>query len=187
MSPVAEFAYSAWLVSVAVDFVASIVYLVLASRRSRRSDLSASAHVRFEAIWAMVLAVPALLVVIATSLDPLSRSPWSPLLVAGLAALYVIPALALAGRSLHRVAGLYPAVIAIGSLPVAVVCGIVAGYGTFWFVFFVPIATRLGFGYAADCMVAVRFARAVRVRDEERTREQERLLLPEAPGFVFPH
>lgn len=172
----------AWLVSVATDLVASIVYLVWSKWRAGRASTRAADHVRFEALWGMVLALPALLAVLATTVDSESRSPWSLLLLLGVTPLYALPVLALVGRKLPTAARWYPAVVAIGALPVSVVLGAAAGYGVFWLIFFVPIATRLGVGYAADCLVSLRFARAVSARDSERQRESANLQLTPAPG-----
>jgi hypothetical protein len=188
MSAFASVLASAFLVSLATDVIASITYIAMSNSRDSRGGLPRSPEhqLRFESIWAMVLALPALLRVAAVCAFPDSREAWHLLLGIAVLGLYVNPTLAPMGRSLPKAARWYPAVIAIGALPVLVVLGVMFGYGAVWLIFFVPISSRLGFGYAADCMVGVRFARAVARRDLEDARDRELVQLADAPGFVWP-
>lgn|GEM_PF-2344245 len=171
MSSLSDVLGAAFLVSLAADVVLSITYLVLAGRRARGGlpDGDWDREVRFHAIWGMMLAVPALLFVVSGASEMGSWTVWTGLMLVVLIGLYAVPALAIAGRGLAPALRWYPAVVAIGTLPLLVIVGAFAdGFGSLWLVIFLPASTRLGIGYAADCMVGVRFARAVGRRDAAR-------------------
>lgn len=189
MTGLAEAVGTAWLLSLALDLILSIVYIATSNSRDSRGGLPgpSESQVRRQSVWGMVLAVPALLFSLSWVLYPGGWTPWALLLLGSVIPLYVIPARALLGRSTPPVARWYPAVFAIGLLPVLVLLSVFAdGFGAMWLVFFKPISTRLGFGYAADCMVAVRFARAVERRDTARFCERELVRFADSPGFVWP-
>ena len=164
-----EFFGGLFFVSIFTDFVASIIYLVMAVRRARRPQIRAGEFdVRFEAVWGMVLAAPVLWLVLGIATAP--QNDWRiSLLLIPVVALYAVPIAALAGWRLPRAVRVYPAVIAIA--PIVLMC--LSGLGAvFWnrqsqdftfveLVLGMLIPTRLGVGFAADCTVAVRFARAV--------------------------
>ena len=146
--------------SLITDVIASAVYLGWSYGRSNAANGAKDAFmpdVRFESVWCMILALPALLAVLA---GVFGAGLWPGLLVAVLA-LYAIPALALAGRRLPAPARAFPAFVAIGTFPVLLVLGVVAAGGLLWLMVFPLIGSRLVVGYVADCKVGLRFLRAV--------------------------
>lgn len=142
----------------------SLVYLSLAWWRSRRPQRAGShtEQVRVESIWGMALALPALLYVLIGAVEP---SPWSPqwlLFVTAVLALYAVAAFALADRRLPARARWYPAFVAFLATPALLVSvATSAGVDTRYFALVAVFVSRLGVGYIADCVVGVRFARAV--------------------------
>ena len=124
MTGLSEVLFNAFLVSLGVDVIASITYLVLVSLRARRPEAhDADGDVRFESIWAMILALPALLVVLALVVDP-GADWWFGLLLCAVLALYGVLTVALTGRRLPRAARGYPAFVAIGTVPLLFVLGL---------------------------------------------------------------
>jgi len=137
-------------------WLVSFAYIVWALSRSGRDkrQYSASAQVRFEAIWGMVLAWPAVLFAVGGVI--LEPGSWWWAAVAGVAALYVVAGLALAGRELSFGARHYPLAVAVLATPIVAFTAFGSDY---WFS--ILVVSRLGLGYVAEVMVGLRFARAV--------------------------
>ena len=155
--------------SLFTDFVASFIYLAMAVRRARRPQIrEGDSAVRFEAVWGMVLAAPLLWLVLWLATAPQNDSRIDLLLVP-VVALYAVPLAALAGCRLPRAVRVYPAIIAIAPIVLMFLSGLVevflnsqsSDFTSIELVLAMLIPTRLGVGFAADCTVAVRFARAV--------------------------
>jgi hypothetical protein len=145
-------------VSACVACVAAIVYMcwwAFARNGVRATSRSLDARLRFEAIWGIVLALPLGLALLALAASLSAQ----PLAAAGLVlvavAFFAIPVAALRDLRLPPGVRWVPAGVAfsIGTPLAALTCYLV-----------VPVLW-----YVAGCMVAVRFARAVRARDAERT------------------
>jgi len=154
----------ALVLSLFASVPASIVYLALSAARSRQLAANGmhDQGVRLEAMWGMALALPALLVVASGALEPGDSSRWWPPLIAVVFGLYAVPVLALGGRHLPAVARWYPATVAFVATPALMVAYAAApDFESFPFFIFVAGVSRLGIGYVADCVVGVRFARAV--------------------------
>lgn len=173
--------------SIFTGSLASIVYLVWSGLRAHRAGLprSPQSEVRFEAVWGMVLAAPALIFAVGGATAS-GGSPWlSALLLVALAMVYAPPVLALARVHLPKPVRVAPATVAIAAVPTLVLWGSIAYGDVLWFIMFSFVVSKAGVGYVADCMVGVRFARAVARLDAERMRERESARLLE-PGFVWP-
>lgn len=165
MTGLSEALFNAFLVSLGVDVIASITYLVMVSSRERHAEAHDSdGDVRFESIWGMILALPALLVVLALVCAP-GAEWWSGLLLLAVLAMYAVLALALSGRKLPRWIRAYPAFVAIGTVPLLFLVGLTTYYALIWLILFPFVGTRLVVGYVADCRVGLRFSRAVQRRD----------------------
>ena len=158
----------AFYVSLVAAVPASVVYLALAWSRGSRvgPERTPQGEVRFESLWGMALALPALFLVVGSALgaasEPGTGDWWLALAVAAVLGLYAVPGLALAGKRLPRLARGYPAFVAVVTVP-----AIIAAFsfspdgGAYWSFLWGVAASRLGIGYLADCVVGVRFARAV--------------------------
>jgi len=153
----ADFAVTLMMVSWFAVWFIGLVYMIWAFARSGagESKYSAQSRVRFEAIWGMVLAWPAVYLGMGSAFAG-STPWWWPGVVAGVVALYVVAGLALAGRTLPWWARFYPLAVAALATPLV---SFVSLDGAYWFSFL--LFSRLGIGYAAEVMVGVRFALAV--------------------------
>ena len=140
-----------------------------------RSD-SLSHEVRYEAIWGIVLSLPLALGVLTVVAEPGIHPLVIALGVFAVVAFYAIPVLAILGRQLPRFVRWLPAAIAISAVPLILVYFLVTGWDWLSVVIVIIFGAGLGVGYAADCMVAVRFARVVAERDAAEW--QESLGLP---------
>ena len=188
MTGLSEALFNAFLVSLGVDVIASIIYLVMVSSRERHAGAhDADGDVRFESIWGMILALPALLVVLSLVCAP-GAEWWFGLLLLAVLAIYAVLALALSGRKLSRAIRGYPGFIAIGTVPLLFLLGLTTYYALIWLMLFPFVGTRLVVGYVADCRFGLRFARAVRRRDAGAPlRGGAQAVMAGESGFVWPY
>ena len=164
MSSISDALFIGFGYSLIADVILSSVYLGWSYRRSNQTagaTHAAGTDVKFESVWCMILAVPALLLVLGAVFQD-EAEWWFGLLLIAVLALYAVPALALSGRRLPAPACSYPAIVAIGTLPFLLLLGIALGYGFLWLMFFPLIGSRFVVGYMADYKVGLRFLRAVR-------------------------
>ena len=196
-----EFVYSALAFSYLGSLILSPVYLAWATTRSARRRrlppnpvdlvalrawraLTGDADVAFEARWGMVLAVPAVALMLLAFVDPARAPMWAWLSGFVLLGIYIVAILALNRVPVPWWAQWLPSVFAIAITPLAAVTFALGG-GWPWVSFFVY--SRLGIGYIADVVVGVRFARAVHARDVARALANKQAAGAGVSNFVWPH
>ena len=155
--------YSSFLPGLLVSVVYLIVAIVLASRRPPTSLTALDARVRVEAWWGMVLAIPAVLYVAMGGY----RASWNwpaAVIAVGTVGAFAVAIAALRGADLTAWQRSIPVLLAVFALPIAVLAelGVPSGKSGVILIF----GSYLGLGYAAWCVVAVRFARAVARRQQ---------------------
>jgi len=201
-----EFVGGLLYVALAFSYLGSLVfsplYLVWAIRRSVRRrrippnpvDLMAPAarraltvdeDVSFEALWGMVLALPALAVSLFALADPASVPFGIWLAILALLGIYAIAILAIARVTVSWWARWWPAVFAVVATPLAATLS--ASNGGVWLWGSLLLSSRLGIGYIADVVVGVRFARAVHSRDTFVACEADRAIAARDSSFVWPY
>ena len=150
--------YSSFLPGLLVSVVYLIVAIVLSARRPPTSLTALDGRVRVEAWWGMVLAIPAVLCVAMGGY----RVSWhwpAAVIALGTVGAYAVAIAALRGAALTAWQRSIPVLLAVFALPIAVLAelGVPSGKSGVLLIF----GSYLGLGYAAWCVVAVRFARAV--------------------------
>ena len=146
--------------------------------------LTGDADVVFEALWGMVLALPAVALALFMLVDPAALPFGIWLAIFALLGIYVIAILACNRVALARWARWLPAIFAIVATPL--LAAVAADVGMWLWASFL-LYSRLGIGYIADVVVGVRFARAVRSRDQARALANEPATRSEASDFVWPY
>jgi hypothetical protein len=176
----------ALVVSCVVAGVGSVYYVawwMWARRGARTLSRSAQAAVRREAVWGIVLALPLSLLIL-TSVSQPGGYWWAVVLgVVGVAAFNAIPVAAIQGRRLPKFVRWIPAAIAIALVPLLMLASTLSDdFGWFYLLILFVFAAGLGAAYAADCIVAVRFARAA--REVERASGPTRAFAKYRPAYV---
>lgn len=179
------------MVLVAACFLTSLgsIYYVLwfaFRRRDAHAKVrSVDSWARRESRWGMLMASPLLFAVLAAAASPGTWWWVSLLSVVAIGLFYSIPVLAFRGVRLPPLIRWLPAAVVLPALPVLLAISAIQGdlFGALvWFTF----AGGLGIGYLAECMVAVRFARAVGRRDAEAAHNVEDTLVGADSNFVWP-
>lgn len=161
--------WNVWLVSALLALPASVAYLVWVratrdSVRTRARSLEAGARV--EARWGMALAIPPALLLLAGATSAGVPIAVAMLLGLAVAAFYCIPLAVVMGRDIPTFARWVPSAVAlpITLLIVLLSVPIMASAGSLGFI---VLAIAIPRGWAS-CLVAIRFAQAVRALERER-------------------
>jgi len=153
---------------------AYVSWWVFARDAPRARARSPQQRVRFEAIWGMCLALPLPWTLLVLTSRPDAPAWHAMFAVVASMAFYAVPVLAICGLRLSAAVRWIPLVVAAAGLPVvpawvfpqvAWSTGLIPSWSDVGFLFASGIGIAVVLGYFADCLVAIRFARAVAKRD----------------------
>ncbi len=147
----------------------SVYYVIWFAWRRRDANAkvrSVDGWVRREARWGLLMASPLLFAVLAAAASPGTWWWVSLLSVVAIGLFYSIPVLAFRGVRLRPLIRWLPAAVVVPTVPLLLAISATQG-DLFGMLVMLTFGGGLGIGYLAECMVAVRFARAVGRRDAQ--------------------